>query len=230
MTEYKYINETLKTLWGAFIPPVFRVLVEVGSGREVNTSAYLSHWFQGSCYGLSLQISFLYSPPATSPPPSAMHHWRQVRYFNFPSTDVVGCAGGESDFRSPGFPNGCAAPGLLSLPRSEHMFPSGMQQRSMSPSFSVHLKVSWHSWCNKVSQDWSGPLSLRWRSPGQTSVPAPRPHLRDRRNDISWQQVWRQEHSGSLPAAQHAHTQARSCDLWYKCRKCMFIIWSRKNL
>ncbi|XP_036069884.1 mitochondrial potassium channel ATP-binding subunit isoform X2 [Oryzias melastigma] len=73
--------------------------------------------------------------------------------------------------------------------RSEHMCPSGMQQRSMSPSFSVHLKVSWHSWCNKVSQDWSGPLSLRWRSPGQTSVPAPRPHLRDRRNDISWQQV-----------------------------------------
>lgn len=49
----------LKTLSGTFIPPAFCVLVEVGNRREVNTSAYLSHWFQGSCYGLSLQISVL---------------------------------------------------------------------------------------------------------------------------------------------------------------------------
>lgn len=47
----------LKTLSGSFIPPAFCVPVEVGNRREVNTSAYLSHWFQGSCYGLSLQIS-----------------------------------------------------------------------------------------------------------------------------------------------------------------------------
>lgn len=60
--------------------------------------------------------------------------------------------------------------------------PLGMQQRKVvrvSPSFSIYLKESWHSWCNKVSQDRSAPLSLRWRSPGQTSMPALRPHLRD---------------------------------------------------
>lgn len=58
----------LKTLSGTFIPPAFCVLVEVGNRREVNTSAYLSHWFQGSGYGLSLQISSLccLQPTSTS--------------------------------------------------------------------------------------------------------------------------------------------------------------------
>lgn len=56
----------LKTLSGTFIPLAFCVLVEVGNRREVNTSAYLSHWFQGSCYGLSLQISSLRCSQPTS--------------------------------------------------------------------------------------------------------------------------------------------------------------------
>lgn len=40
----------LKTLSATFILLAFCELVEVGNTREVNTSAYLSHWFQGSCY------------------------------------------------------------------------------------------------------------------------------------------------------------------------------------
>ncbi|CAB1413648.1 unnamed protein product [Pleuronectes platessa] len=53
--------------------------------------------------------------------------------------------------------------------------------------FSVQLMVSWHSRCNGVGQDRSGPLSPRWPSPGQPSVPALRPHLSDQRFGINWQ-------------------------------------------
>lgn len=63
----------LKTLSGTFIPPAFCVLVEVGNRREVNTSAYLSHWFQGSCYGLSLQISSLRCLQPTSNKITSLH-------------------------------------------------------------------------------------------------------------------------------------------------------------
>lgn len=63
----------LKTLSGAFIPPAFCMLVEVGNRREVNTSAYLSHWFQGSCYGLSLQISSLRCLQPTSNKITPLH-------------------------------------------------------------------------------------------------------------------------------------------------------------
>lgn len=96
----------LKTLSGTFIPLAFCVLVEVGNRREVNTSAYLSHWFQGSCYGLSLQISSLRCLQPTSnkiiPPTPLMpgqifqqaSDWLDLRLANLISDPLIsnGCA------------------------------------------------------------------------------------------------------------------------------------------
>lgn len=61
--------------------------------------------------------------------------------------------------------------------------------RRVSLLFSVQLTVSWHSRCNRVGQDRSGPLSPRQPSPGQPSVPSLWPHLWDQSYAINWQQV-----------------------------------------
>lgn len=152
----------LKTLSGTFIPPAFCVLVEVGNRREVNTSAYLSHWFQGSCYGLSLQISSLCCLQPTSNKITPLHRWCRVRYFNSLLTDVVRFEAGKSDFRSPDFKWLCTL--LVYLFSGSNTCAHGLQQRKavyVSPPFSVQLTLSWHSRCNRVGQDRSGPLSPR---------------------------------------------------------------------
>lgn len=91
----------------------------------------------------------------------------------------------------------------------------GPQQRKawyVSLLFSVRLTVSWHSRCNRVGQDRSGPLSPRWPSPGQPSVPSLWPHLRDQSNGINWQQVYG---AGDVflspPASWHAHVYKHAC-------------------
>lgn len=97
----------LKTLSGTFIPSAFCVLVEVGNRREVNTSAYLSHWFQGSCYELSLQISSPCCLQPTSNTIIPLHGSCQVRYFNNLLTDLLGFKAGKADLRSPDFKRPC---------------------------------------------------------------------------------------------------------------------------
>lgn len=97
----------LKTLSGTFIPSAFCVLVEVGNRREVNTSAYLSHWFQGSRYELSLQISSLRCLQPTSNTITPLHRSCQVRYFNNLLTDPLGSKAGKPDLRSPDFKCPC---------------------------------------------------------------------------------------------------------------------------
>lgn len=97
----------LKTLSGTFIPSAFCVLVEVGNRREVNTSAYLSHWFQGSCYELSLQISSPCCLQPTSNTITPLHRSCQVRYFNSLLTDRLGFKAGKADLRSPDFKCPC---------------------------------------------------------------------------------------------------------------------------
>lgn len=97
----------LKTLSGTFIPSAFCVLVEVGNRREVNTSAYLSHWFQGSCYELSLQISSPCCLQPTSNTITPLHRSCQVRYFNSLLTDRLGFKAGKDDLRSPDFKCPC---------------------------------------------------------------------------------------------------------------------------
>lgn len=151
----------LKTLSGTFISSAFCVLVEVGNRREVNTSAYLSHWFQGSCYGLSLQISsvLLAARQQQNHPPTPL---MPVRYFNSLLTDVVRFEAGKSDFRSPDFEWLCAL--LVYLFSGWKTCAHGSQQKKavyVSPPFSVQLTLSWHSRCNRVGQDRSGPLSQR---------------------------------------------------------------------
>lgn len=150
----------LKTLSSTFIPPAFCVLVEVGNRREVNTSAYLSHWFQGSCYGLSLQISSLYCLQPTSYKITPLHRRCLVRYFTSLLTDVVRFEGGKSDFKSPDSKRRCSLSVYL-FSGFEHMSPQSAAEEGgayASLPLSVQLTVSWHSWCNRVGQDRSGPL------------------------------------------------------------------------
>lgn len=93
----------LKTLSCTFILSAFCVLVEVGNRREVNTSAYLSHWFQGSCYELSLQISSPCCLQPTSNTTTPPHRSCQVRYFSNLLTDPCGFKAGKAQLRSPDF-------------------------------------------------------------------------------------------------------------------------------
>lgn len=151
----------LKTLLGTFISSAFCVLVEVGNRGEVNTSAYLSHWFQGSCYGLSLQISsvLLAAHKQQNHPPTPL---MPARYFNRLLTDVVRFEAGNSDFRSPDFEWLYALMVYLFL--GWKTCAHRLQQKKavyVSPPFSVQLMLSWHSQCNTVGQDRSDPLSQR---------------------------------------------------------------------
>lgn len=153
----------LKTLSGTFIPSAVCVLVEVGNRREVNTSAYLSHWFQGSCYELSLQISSLcclqptsntITPPCTTPARSDISTTFWLIRLDSELANLI------EDL-------------LILNVRvcfSAHLF-SGSNARAralrekkvahVSPPVSVRLTISWHGGCNGAGQDRSGPLFVR---------------------------------------------------------------------
>lgn len=158
--EYKYINETLKDIIRHFHSLCLCVLVGVGNRREVNTSAYLSHWFQGSCYELSLQISSLCCLQPTSNTITPLHRSCQVRYFNNLLTDPLRFKAGKPDWRSPDFKCPC----MFFL---AHVFPGpsacaqalrGRKVPRVSRRVSVQLTISWHGGCNRAGQDRSGPL------------------------------------------------------------------------
>lgn len=158
----------LKTLSSTFIPPAFCALVEVGNRREVNTSAYLSHWFQGSCYGLSLQISSLLCLQPTSnnlttphtPPLPTLLMPGQI-YFNSLLTDVVGFEAGKSGTAFFILLLSSSSLFLMAAERPIASCISFLRFRGASQPFSVCLMLSWHGPGNRVGQDRSGPLSPR---------------------------------------------------------------------